>query len=408
MENLSREDLLGRSTPPGTMSRRGFFGTTAKIGLGTVTLGLAPGESLGANERPTLGLIGAGGRGRGVMGIFSKLGVPCISVCDVSEANLKRGIEAASPGAEGTIEWREVIDRKDIDIVLIATPDHWHCPMLVAAVEADKDVYCEKPMSHSIEEGAETVRKVRATKRIVQIGMQRRSSEAIRKAKALVDEGALGPVYLVQAQWNWNISKPLDNSPFPHKIDWERFRGPKSTMAYQPMYVRYWRYFWDFSGGNCTDQGTHLMDVVRWLMGSGAPRSATCGGAVYAMRGAETPDVFSAVLEYSTYMATWTLNYASALNDSWSIAFHGRQAVMLLDDAGYRVVKGRETLHEFKGGIPTDPHVQNLIDCVKSREEPNAPVEVGHLAVCGPHLANVALRNRTRAVLDDEASRATF
>jgi predicted dehydrogenase len=340
------------------------------------------------------------------MGVFKNQGVPCIAVCDVNEANLEQGLKQAGGDAKGYGDFREVLDRKDVHLVLIGTPDHWHCPMMVAAVQAGKDVYCEKPMSHSIEEGAETVKAVRNTDRIVQIGMQRRSSEAVHQAKAVIDEGTLGAVYEVDARWNWNIARELNNGPFPKKIDWERFRGPKSKMEYQPMCVRYWRYFWDFSGGNCTDQGTHLMDVVRWFMGSPPPKAAVCYGDVYEMKGAQTPDVFSAVFEYPGFMGTWTLNYDSSINDSWSITFHGRKASMILNGRGYRVFRGNETLKEGQGGIPTDPHVQNFLECVKSRKQPNAPVEVGHLAVCGPHLANVALRSQSRAVLSDDASRA--
>ncbi len=389
------------------VTRREFLGTTAGIGLGTVAAaGIAPSRVMGANEKLTLGLIGAGGRGRGVMDVFKNMGTDCIAVCDVNETNLQNGINASSPGAKGYLDYREVLDRKEIDLVLIATPDHWHCPMMIDAVEAGKDVYCEKPMSHSIEEGAETVKKVLATKQVVQIGMQRRSSEAVHKAKAVINQGILGPVYEVDARWNWNIARKLDNSPFPRKIDWKRFRGPKSTMEYQPMYVRYWRYFWDFSGGNCTDQGTHLMDVVRWFMNSGPPRAAICIGDVYEMEGAQTPDIFSAVFEYPKYMATWTLNYDSAINDSWSITFHGRKAAMRLAGGGFTVFEGQKTILEERGGIPTDPHVKNFLDCVRSRKDPNATVEVGHLAVCGPHLANVALRNKTRAMLNEEATRA--
>jgi predicted dehydrogenase len=342
------------------------------------------------------------------MGSFKQLGTPCVAVCDVNEANLAEGIRRASEGAKGYDDYREVLDRKDIDMVLIGTPDHWHCPMMVDAVQAGKDVYCEKPMSHSIEEGAATVKKVRATDRVVQIGMQRRSSDAVHRAKAVIDKGTLGSVYEVDARWNWNIARKLNNSPFPRKIDWEKFRGPESKMEYQPMYVRYWRYFWDFSGGNCTDQGTHLMDVVRWFMNSPPPRAAVCYGDVYEMVGAQTPDIFSAVFEYPEFLGTWTLNYDSAINDSWSITFHGREAAMVLNGSGYRVFRKNEELETGAGGIPTEPHVQNFLDCVKSRKDPHAPVEVGHLAVCGPHLANVALRHKTRALLNAEATKASW
>src|SRR5262249_1299211 len=146
--------------------------------------------------------------------------------------------------------------------------------------------------------------------------------------------------------------------------------------------------FWDYSGGHMTDQGTHLMDVVRWFMNAPAPHAAICMGQVYKMTGAETPDVFSSVFEYPNFMATWTLTYCNAYQNGWSILFQGDQGSMELDDNGYRIYpepwkKGMNPSHEFKGGIPTEPHVKNFLDCIKSRKDPSAPIEVGHLAVAG-------------------------
>jgi predicted dehydrogenase len=372
---------------------------------------------LGASDTLVMGIIGAGGRGRNVMKKHIDCGARFAAVCDVFRPNLEAGIREAGGKADGCADYREVLDRKDVDAVLIATPEHWHGPMLIDAVNAGKDAYCEKPMSHSIEEGVRMVKAVRESDRIVQIGMQRRSSPAVLEAKELLKE--CGKVYHVCAYWNWRWSRPLSNAPLGGELDWKRFLGPAPEREFQPMFYRYWRYFWDFSGGNCTDQGTHLLDVVQWFMGSGAPRAATCHGSVFEMLGSETPDIFSAVFEYEGFLATWTLDYTNAMDNGWNIQFLGTEGTLWLDNSGARLfqsdAKGTtfnrtekpHVVKEVTRPLSDEEHIKNFIECAKSRKEPSAPVEVGHLAVAGPHLANVALRRKARAQLDKEATEVT-
>ncbi|MEX2301019.1 MAG: Gfo/Idh/MocA family oxidoreductase [Bryobacterales bacterium] len=364
-----------------------------------------------ASDRLAMGLIGAGGRGRNVTAAFVELGAQFGAVCDVYEPNLARGLEAAGAAAKPYTDYRRVLERKDLNAVLIATPDHWHVPMILDAVSAGFDVYCEKPMSHSISEGVRCVRGVRATDRIVQIGMQRRSTPWIIEAKQKVDDGVIGKVMMAKAQWNWIRSRPLDNSPLEGKLDWKMFSGPAPYRDLEPMRFRRWRNFWEFSGGNMTDQGTHLMDVIQWLSNSGTPRSAVCQGKVYAMQGAAAPDVFAAAFEYQDMLATWDLNYNNDYEDGWTIRLEGTGGTMILNGNGIRIFKAPWTenqmpFFEQEDTLPTIPHVRNFMECVKSRQEPNAPVEVGHSAVCGPHLANVAFHTRRAAYLNPEATEA--
>jgi predicted dehydrogenase len=402
----------------GKIGRRKFLGKSAGLGLGALA---APavftnsGRVLGANDKITMGLIGSGGRGRRVMGKHQSQGVDFVGVCDIYKPNLYKGLKAAGDKAQSYSDYRKILDRKDIDAVLIASPEHWHAPMLLDAVDAGKDAYCEKPMSHTIEEGNRMVKAVRGTDRIVQIGMQRRSTPSVIAAKKLLAE--CGDIFLVKAYWNWNVAKPLQRTVISEDLDWKAFLGPAPWHAFDPVRFRYWRYFWDYSGGNCTDQGTHLMDVVQWFMGSGAPQAATCHGKVYAMTGSQTPDVFTATFEYPNYLATWTLDYASTLDNGWNIQFQGRKASLWLDNAGARLLSStppgvpfkrssKETeIKNIPGRLSDDDHVANFIDCCRTRKQPNAPVEVGHLAVCGPHLANVALLHQTRARLNKDATR---
>jgi len=385
-----------------------------------------PARVFGANERVVMGIVGSGGRGRGVMGDLMAGGAVFSAVCDVFEPNLAKGLEvAAREGATVTAytDFRRMLEhQKDMDAVLIATPEHQHCRQLVATVQAGYDCYCEKPMSYSIDEGAWTVRKVRRTDRIVQIGMQRRSSPAVRAAKELFDQGVLGEVFHARAKWNWHYYRVLDNSPL-EGLDVKAFIWPARNVRFEPMMFREWRYFWKFSGGNITDQGTHLMDVIQWFLGKEfepkVPRMAECFGRVYKMIGAETPDIFTAIYEYDTFSAEWTLNYTSSYQNSWSIEILGTQGAMVLDDHGWRVYdepwraderrpweSGKPPAHLHRGGIPTRPHTDNFLQCVKSRDEPNAPVEIGHLAVVGPHLANLAYHKEKRAYLDPTGMKA--
>lgn len=363
-----------------------------------------------------MAIIGAGGRGRSVMGSFLKVTdqVEFIAVSDVYEPRQKETLLKCRAGSKATFDYREILDNKEVVAILNATPDHWHAPVLMDAVKAGKDVYTEKPFSLSIEEGARMVKAVRATKQIVQVGMQRRSSEAVRGAKKLVDDGVLGEVVIARAQWYWNRKPMPKQIPIEGKLDWERFQATaRKKHELDSRRFFHWRNFIDYNGGHLTDQGTHLMDVIQWFCNNGKPPvAAVCQGAVMQHKGGDAPDTFSAVYEYPSFMATWTLCYSNSYHNGWQIILQGRKATMELDDDGYRVYpepwaetnKAPQTIHEYKGGIPTEPHVQNFLACIKSRQEPNAPVEVGHNAVSAPHLANLAMWQKRRVVLSDDGS----
>ncbi len=362
----------------------------------------------GANDRLSFGLIGAGGRGRYLAQNFQKLGAECVAIAEVYEPNLEKALQNA-PNAKRYVDYHDLLAQPGIDAVVIATPDHQHSPNLLAALDAKKDVYLEKPMSHSLEESQQMVRAVRKTSQIVQVGMQRRSAESVIKAKALVDSGILGKITLAKPMWNWNIARPLDNSPLAGKLDWKRFLGPAKDRDLEPMRFRFWRYFWDYSGGNMTDQGTHLMDVVQWFTNARTPRSAICYGQTAKTTGSEVPDVFCAVFEYPSFMATWTLNYANSYDNGWSIQFQGDEGTMILDEAGLRVWKepwkqNPEPTHKLDAPVPVTSHIQNFLDCVRSRQQPNATVEVGASAVAGPHLANIAFRKGRQVHLSEDAT----
>jgi len=399
-----------------TIDRRQWLtGAATAAGASLLPRRWAPGSVHGANDRILLGIIGSGGRGRNLMKMFldqSEAPVDFVEVCDVYEPYRNQGLEIAGKRAKGRVDHRKLLENDDLDAVIIATPDHWHLPQLKDALDAGLDVYLEKPMSLSIDEGRRMVEMVRATDRVVQIGMQRRSAPGVIEARELVRSGALGAVNFAHAQWFWNMDPIPEERPLKGDLDWERFRGPNSDLELDvPRHARFfnWRYFWDFSGGNMTDQGTHLMDVIQWFLNDGEPpRSAVCSGNVYRLEPAETPDVFTAVFEYPGFLATWTLVYTNSYEDSWRVELQGNEATMVLDKRGYRVYPdpGRggdpqPPSTEVRAGLTaTAPHIQDFLKCVHDRSEPNAPVEVGHKAVTGPHLANVALRRDAKALLN--------
>ncbi len=364
-----------------------------------------PQKAFGANDRVRYGVIATGGRGRYLNKMFTKQGAECVALCDVYEPYLALA-QKDSPNAKTYVEHKELLENKDVDAVVIASPDHWHMPMLLDALAAGKDVYAEKPLSKSLEQSTKMIQAVRKSKQVVQVGMQRRSAPAIHKAKKLVDDGVLGRVTLVKPQWHWNIAQPLDNSPLPGKLDWNRFLGSAKKRDVEPMRFRRWRYFWDYAGGNMTDQGTHLMDVVQWFTNNQAPKSAICSGYVAKMTGAEHPDVFSAVFEYPEMLVTWTLDYCNAYQNGWSITFLGDKGTMILDEAGFEVYaepwkKNAEPVYKELAPVPVEAHIDNFLDCMKTRKDPNCTVEIAAQAVAGPHLANIAMVKGRRVTLGE-------
>jgi predicted dehydrogenase len=254
------------------------------------------------------------------------------------------------------------------------------------------------------------VEAARKTDRIVQVGMQRRSAPIVLKAKKVIEEGVLGRVSMVKAQFNWKISRPLNNSPLPGKLDWQAFLGSAPQRAMEPMRFRQWRFFWDYAGGSMTDLGAHMMDVVQWLCNDGKPPlSAVCFGQLQKMKGAETPDVVSAVFEYPGFTASWTLNYCSAFNTKPEIVFQGDEASLVMSAEGFRVYKepwdkpeNQKPVREELADIPVEAHIQNFLDSVKSRKAPNGTVEAGAAAAAAPLLANTAFRLRKQVKLNKD------
>jgi predicted dehydrogenase len=379
------------------MLRRDFVLSAAPL--------ILPASARGANDRLAYGLVGTGNRGGGLNRLFQKAGAQCAALCDVYEPYLEKERKLSPAGVKTFAHYEDLLTHPGLDFVVIATPDHQHQPMLNAALAAGKDVYLEKPLSLNLAQSGEMIAAVRKTDRIVQIGMQRRSMDFIRQARQMIEAGAIGKVSMVKAMWNWHFQMPLDNSPLGGNLDWPRFLGPAPTRPPEPRRFRWWRGFWDYSGGNMTDQGTHLMDVVQWMTNSLAPLSAVCQGQIRQADGAEVPNVFSTVFEYPDFLATWTLDYRTTTEFDWSIRFIGEAGALLLDRNGLSLFAdpgaSAEPWNQRPSAEPVkriaqtevaEAHQANFLDCIRARREPNCPIEVAARAVAGPHIANLAFR----------------
>lgn len=385
-----------------TTSRRIFL-----MGASGAALHALPGN------RVTLGLIGAGNRGNFVMGVFQKdADVRVGAVCDVYEPNLERSLSAASRAQGGVAakayrNYKELLADKSIDAVLIATPEHWHHRMVLDVIAAGKDVYVEKPLCRTPEEGVELMDAEKRTKQIIQVGMQRRSYDLYQEGRKLVADGTLGAVHMVRSWW---LNTQLERGPaakLDGPLDWKQWLGPLPERPLDASLFRRWRVYSDFAGGIVADQGAHVYDGIHMLMGAGFPQAVTAAaGRVHAPVG-NTPESVVVTAEYAEdFIGVFTINYAA-------MKYKSRYDQMNhLDGGKARMDIGREDLRLFlqgneetpaiekksaRGfGWATDLHVQNFLDCVRTRKTPTAPVWLGFQAAIVTQLANLSLKNGRR------------
>jgi predicted dehydrogenase len=414
---------MEESKEKGMISRRAFLKESAFAGVGAVALGgLAPAHALGSNDRIRVGVMGSGERAQYLASIFVKQpSVEIVAVCDVYEPHLHAGLKIAGHTATGASDYRTVLDRKDIDAVVIGAPDHWHKQMLVDAVRAGKDAYCEKPLIHSIPEGAEILRAVRETNRVVQIGMQQRSWPHFIVGKQLVESGKLGKLSFVHTYWyqdyyssqGWNALKKVKEA----QLNWKQWLGDAPTQPFDGEKFVWWRFYWDFGGGILTDLLTHWIDVIQWYADQTAPKTATTTGDLYLMNW-QCPDTITAVYEYSRkFMVTFTGALCDGIDDG-GIVFRGTNGALKVNRTrlafypqGEKWAPGQqqpepeilaESLHDG-----TIDHIQNFLDCVRTRKTPNASVEDGVEAARTSWIGNLALKAGKKLVWNAEKDEAS-
>lgn len=418
------------------MTRREFTRTSVALGVGTA---LGSMRVLGANDRVNMGVIGCGGRGSQDMASFLKhpdLGIT--AVCDVYDPFRERAVKTVA-GANGTAvqlkDFRQLLDRKDVDAVLIATPDHWHALHMVSAVRAGKDVYVEKPMSLVLHEGRIMVDEARKHDRVVAVGSQQRSGAHYAEAVKLLHDGAIGSVHHVHAGMTRNampgfVARELRSGLTP-ALDWDMWLGPAPKIPFDPYRAIYhFRWFWDYSGGQMTNWGAHHLDIARWGINAEAPIAVAGFGGRYAIKdGGETPDVQQVIYNFPTCVVTWTTREMNQ-GDGVTLSFYGTKGTLDLTRSGYRIRPETWTgqdpaepekkyapaieAREVKGGDLDAQHTRNFLDCVKSRKRPNADVEVGHHSAVMCHLGNISTRlgrsltwdaKQERIVNDDQANK---
>ena len=419
MTQISRRRFLGKSA---------LAATVAPLAAGSLTspfVRSARAAEPGPNDKVRLGLIGCGGMGQGDLGcFFLNPEVDCVVVCDVDDAKIAQGVEICQKQRgkkpDTVKDFRRVLDRKDVDVVLIATPDHWHALPAVLACQAGKDVYVEKPLAKTIDEGRAMLEAAKRHQRVVQMGSQWRSCKHIVEAGEFIRSGKLGKVSIVRGwaylDWLPSIGKPADCAP-PAGVDYETWLGPAPQRPFNPNRFHFnFRWFWDYAGGLMTDWGVHLINMMLMGMGRDWPKTVTSSGGTYVqddMR--ETPDSQIALYEFPDYMLVWEhkSGLGVGLNGrSWGVSWSGTEGTILLNDSGYELVieKKRATLDPKKvpsAGDPRPAHVRNFLDCVKSRQKPVLDVELGHHVSTVAHLGNIAFRSGEKIMWDPQARKIT-
>jgi predicted dehydrogenase len=365
---------------------------------------------MGANSRLQLGLIGSGDRGRQDARKFLQTERADIAaVCDIYGDQIDRALQLAPQAKSFPGDYRKLLEMKQLDAVLIATPDHWHAQPTIDALNAGKDVFVEKPLTRTNEEGPLIVKAARVNERICQVGTQQRSGKHYIQAKQeYLDTGKLGKITLARTWWHGNSyhlrRAPASLQQKPSNLDWARFLGPVRWRDYDPQQYFNWRAYLDFGGGQVTDLFTHWIDVVHMFMGKEIPSSAVAAGGVYHYKDGRTaPDTINVLLEYpDEFTATFEATLAPGIRGE-AVEICGTQGRLWID-------RGRFEFHPAgRGAEPTVvkaysdldlDHVTNFLECVQSRKLPNADVLIGHRSAQASHLGNIAYVQKRRLSFD--------
>lgn len=424
------------------LTRRDFSKTVAAAGVSTA---LGAIRVLGANDRIRLGFIGLGNRGDQVLDAFLEhRDAEVVALCDLYQPYLDFATQKIRSNPKQFKDYRHLLDLRDIDAVVINTPDHWHALQTIHACQADKDVYVEKPLSLRVTEGRKMVEAAGEYKRVTQVGLMRRSSSFCKDAVELVRGGAIGKVTVVrsfhiQNEWPKGIGNPPDEKP-PADLDWDMWLGPAPLVPYNKNRTLYrFRWFYDYSGGQVTNQGAHYLDLIHWALGHDAPLAVTAmGGKLAVEDNREIPDTFEVVWTYpGGTLATFSQFNANAapadLRDGM-VEVRGTKGTLYLTGGGYEVVpenitekvypalspldrslgreyrSGRKPLIESKKVEDkyddTTLHARNFLDCIRSRRTCNCDIETGHRSTSATLIANIA--HKTRSYLEWDAKTERF
>jgi predicted dehydrogenase len=402
---------------------------------------------LGANDRVRVGFVGVGNRGDQVLDAFlAHKDAEIVAICDMYAPYVEFAAKKAGGQPARLSDYRKLLEMREVDAVAVCTPDHWHALQMIHACEAGKDVYVEKPLSLVVSEGRAMVDAARRHKRVVQVGIHRRSSQFVKEAADLVRGGAIGKVtvarsFHIQNEWPKGIGAPADATP-PPGVDWEAWLGPAPKRPYNKNRTFYrFRWFYDYSGGQVTNFGVHYMDAIQWALGQDAPLAVTVMGAKLAIEdNREIPDTLEAVWTYpGRTLVTFSQFNASAApaakDGRVEIEFRGTKGTLYLYSNGYEIVPDEITPNEFPARTPldrnyergyrkgakaeieavrrtggradTEDHARNFLDCVKSRAACNCDIETGHRSTSATLIANIAQKTKSYLEWDRAAEKFT-
>jgi predicted dehydrogenase len=418
------------------LSRREFV----HGGAAAVLSAAAYGRVVGANERVGVGFIGYGLIGkRHVLDFQAQPNVRMAAISEVHRGRLEEARSLIGGSVKAFIDFRKLLDDREVDAVVVSTPDHWHALMTMLACAAGKDVYVEKPLTLFVREGRWMIDVAQKHKRVVQVGTQQRSGTHYQRAKELIAAGHIGKICSVRMSSFRNImpgyGSPPDQEP-PRELDWNMWLGPAPWRKYNPnRCIYHFRWFWDYSGGQITNLGQHSLDIVHWYLGVSGPKAVGSLGGRFCLRdNGETPDTQDAIFEYPGWTASWSHREASrGQSPPYGLEFFGTKGSLAISRRGFVVTPDRQvapesTVPQFTDAMPvggppralTQPgspdagstplwteaikdesgdsraqfqqHVRNFLDCVKSRQTPISDLESGHRVASACHLANLSLR----------------
>jgi predicted dehydrogenase len=403
-------------------TRRAFSASLASAAYAAGQQPAAP------SDRVRIGLIGCGGISVADSNAFlAHKECEIAAICDVDDAmiarTLKRLDDLGRKRPDAVKDFRRVIERKDIDVILNCTPDHWHALPTVMAFEAGKDVYVEKPLATTVWEGRMMRDAARRLGRIAQMGTQWRSGTHWSEAVDLVRSGKIGKVRQVRCfaylDWVTDCGNPPDE-PVPPGVDYDMWLGPAPKRPFNRNRFHFnFRWFWDYAGGLMTDWGVHLVNIALWAMGPEWPKSVVSSGGKYVLEdNTETPDTQIAVYDFPSYTLIWEHSVQCGLGPDrreHAVVFTGADATLIVDNNGWEVVaepKKREKVVEMRRRAPAGDnarvaHARNFLDCVRSRQQPVENLDVGHHVSAVAALGNIALRSKSRIEWDTAAERVT-
>jgi predicted dehydrogenase len=415
-------------------NRREFLkqATAAGIGFGVLG-GLDFRFTEGANERLQVAVVGVNSRGHALAETFAHLKDAQVAyVCDVDIRAIAKTVQAVANlqgrRPEGLEDFRKALDDRSLDAVVIATPDHWHAPAAILALDAGKHVYVEKPCSHNPAEGEMLVAAARRNKRICQMGNQRRSWSKIKEAIGLLQGGAVGPLHYVRC-WYANARRPIGvgrAAPVPDWLNWDLWQGPAPRVAYRDNVVHYnWHWFWHWATGEAGNNGVHPLDLARWAIGANYPmRVTSAGGRYYADDDWQPPDTQMISFEFpSRVLVTWegmSCNAVGAYGEGFGALFQGESGSLRLPPGnGYILYdeNGKEVRTETEAedapaaslvgpGLAYDiDHVQNFLESIRGRQTPASEIEEGHKSTMLIHLGNIAQRTGRTLMCDSKTGR---